>query len=93
MSAQRVQQLESSHVSTADSVNIYIPTRKMCSFPHNNSIQLHSFLNKFQTVAISRSREVHQSWISTILSFVQSTLDSLRILLSYQPDLVITFMI
>lgn len=32
MSAQRVQQLESSHVSTADSVNIYIPTRKMCSF-------------------------------------------------------------
>ncbi|EFX83686.1 hypothetical protein DAPPUDRAFT_239833 [Daphnia pulex] len=38
MSAKRVQQLESSHVSTADS-----------------------------TVAISRSREVHQSWISTIL--------------------------
>nr|CAH0099192.1 unnamed protein product [Daphnia galeata] len=62
MSAQRVQQLESSHVSTADS---------------------------FQTVAISRSREVHQSWISTILSFVQSTLDSLRILLSYQPDLIL----
>ncbi|XP_046455659.1 UDP-N-acetylglucosamine transferase subunit ALG14 homolog [Daphnia pulex] len=62
MSAKRVQQLESSHVSTADS---------------------------FQTVAISRSREVHQSWISTVLSFLISILDSLRILFSYQPDLIL----
>lgn len=62
MSAKRVQQLESSHISTA---------------------------GLFQTVSISRSREVHQSWITTIVSFLQSTLECLRILFYYQPDLIL----
>ncbi|XP_057381621.1 UDP-N-acetylglucosamine transferase subunit ALG14 homolog, partial [Daphnia carinata] len=48
-----------------------------------------STADMFQTVTISRTREVHQSWITTIVSFLQSTLECLRILFYYQPDLIL----
>lgn len=86
-SAKRVQHLECSKDSTADSVSIHMifftHTMRVC-FPFETWV----LFFQFQTVAISRSREVHQSWISTVISFMQSTLESIKIVLSYQPDLV-----
>ena len=42
----------------------------------------------YEVAVISRSREVHQSWKSTIVSTIIATADSFILLLGKQPDLV-----
>ncbi len=85
MSAKRVQHLECSQDrSTADS-HVSIHMEKMLS--PNYFLNL-DFFFQYQIATISRSREVHQSWITTIISTLLSTLESIKIVFSYQPDLV-----
>ena len=53
---------------------------------------LHIFFFQFEIFQISRSREVHQSWITTVLSTAVACIQSFSVLLKYKFDLVILFL-
>ena len=58
----------------------YVAAKALCGVPFGDGIHLHS---------IHRSREVHQSWASTLCSTLYAFLESLVLVLRVRPEVVI----